>query len=651
MILTLGGGDITTLPDELLARRARRRLTWARSHRSRRSSRRGCPGRVEPDAPFGALTTWRVGGPAAVLVRVEARRRPRRRSPSALPARRCRVLVLGRGSNLLVADAGFAGRRRRARRRVRGDRPSATTTVTAGGATALPVLARQCAAAGRAGLEFYVGIPGSVGGAVRMNAGGHGRETVEVLVDAHRRRPRRRRATRWCGRSRRSPSATATRRSPTTTSWSRPASASRPATRRRCAAELRRDRALADRAPARRRERRARCSATRRATRAARLIDAEAGLHGTAGRRRGGLGEARQLHPGRAGRDRGGCPPIAGAGARPCGGGDRGAPRPRGAPDRLRGPMTTTDTTDTDATPRTPTRRPAVPTGRPAIDARRTAAVRPLGDELDVFDDVVDPRLRARWVAARRAEGRRRLYVICAVVGTVAARGHRVRDRPFVAARRRDDRGPRGARRRRAPAIRAAARIADGEPLLFLDEGAVARRVEALPDGRPGAGRAPSCRRPSSIRVTERVAGRVDAGPCSPRHRSRCSTGDGRVLARTDRAAARARAGGGGGGGRRARQPRGATPTPLRALAALPDALRVAGDPRSCCVRATARCSCSAGPTRRRDEVQLGSLADVRAKATAALAVLDALRAAAARRVARTRRAGARRAVHARGAC
>ena len=48
----------------------------------------------------------------------------------------------------------------------------------------LPVLARRSAAAGRAGLEFYVGIPGSVGGAVRMNAGGHGRETVEVLVEA-----------------------------------------------------------------------------------------------------------------------------------------------------------------------------------------------------------------------------------------------------------------------------------------------------------------------------------------------------------------------------------------------------------------------------------------------------------------------------------
>ena len=53
----------------------------------------------------------------------------------------------------------------------------------AGGSASLPVLARRAAASGVAGLEFYVGIPGSVGGAVRMNAGGHGRETREVLLD------------------------------------------------------------------------------------------------------------------------------------------------------------------------------------------------------------------------------------------------------------------------------------------------------------------------------------------------------------------------------------------------------------------------------------------------------------------------------------
>jgi UDP-N-acetylmuramate dehydrogenase len=142
-------------------------------------------GPVERDAPLGALTTWRVGGPAAVLVRVQsiddlvAVGRTLVSDPHfAVPS-----LVLGRGSNLLVADAGFAGV-------VIALGPAfesvviGTDEVTAGGATPLPVLARQCASAGRGGLGFYVGIPGSVGGAVRMNAGGHGRETAEVLLEA-----------------------------------------------------------------------------------------------------------------------------------------------------------------------------------------------------------------------------------------------------------------------------------------------------------------------------------------------------------------------------------------------------------------------------------------------------------------------------------
>jgi UDP-N-acetylmuramate dehydrogenase len=95
------------------------------------------------------------------------------------------LLVVGRGSNLLVADTGFAGL---------GlvldggfdivELEAGPATVRAGAAVALPVLARRAAGAGRTGLEFYVGIPGTVGGAVRMNAGGHGRETADVLVDA-----------------------------------------------------------------------------------------------------------------------------------------------------------------------------------------------------------------------------------------------------------------------------------------------------------------------------------------------------------------------------------------------------------------------------------------------------------------------------------
>ncbi|MCZ7526193.1 MAG: FAD-binding protein [Acidimicrobiia bacterium] len=73
------------------------------------------------------------------------------------------VLVLGRGSNLLVADRGFPG----LVLVLDGDFEQIDVrddAVRAGGAVLLPVLARRAAAAGRTGLEFYVGIPGSVGG-------------------------------------------------------------------------------------------------------------------------------------------------------------------------------------------------------------------------------------------------------------------------------------------------------------------------------------------------------------------------------------------------------------------------------------------------------------------------------------------------------
>jgi UDP-N-acetylmuramate dehydrogenase len=140
------------------------------------------PGRVELDAPLAGLTTYRVGGPAAVLVRA------RREGDLAVVASALRrhhppLLILGRGSNLLIADRGFPG----LALLLEGEFEEITPgegTVRVGGAVGLPVLARRAAAAGLAGLEFYVGIPGTVGGAVRMNAGGHGRETSEVLTSA-----------------------------------------------------------------------------------------------------------------------------------------------------------------------------------------------------------------------------------------------------------------------------------------------------------------------------------------------------------------------------------------------------------------------------------------------------------------------------------
>lgn len=135
---------------------------------------------VRADVVLGPLTTYRFGGPARYLAEVgtlsELQRLISARSGEP-------VLVLGRGSNLVIADGGFDGLVIRLtgefeRIEIEG------TTVVAGGAAWLPTVARRSVDAGLAGLEFFVGIPGSVGGAVRQNAGGHGSETRERLESA-----------------------------------------------------------------------------------------------------------------------------------------------------------------------------------------------------------------------------------------------------------------------------------------------------------------------------------------------------------------------------------------------------------------------------------------------------------------------------------
>jgi UDP-N-acetylmuramate dehydrogenase len=143
--------------------------------------------RAALDVPLGPLTTFRVGGPAALFVRatsledlltVAAARRA-----SGLP-----ILVVGRGSNLLVADAGFGGIAVTiadlADEIDIGQPTGGSVVVTAGGGVALPMLARRTAKAALAGFEWAVGVPGSIGGAVAMNAGGHGSDIATCLVDA-----------------------------------------------------------------------------------------------------------------------------------------------------------------------------------------------------------------------------------------------------------------------------------------------------------------------------------------------------------------------------------------------------------------------------------------------------------------------------------
>jgi UDP-N-acetylmuramate dehydrogenase len=136
--------------------------------------------RAEADAPLGPLTTYRVGGAAALLARVD--------DVAALlvvadvvAATAIDVLVVGKGSNLLVSDAGFRGLAV-----VLGDGFADVevdgTRVVAGGAAPLPVVARRSVGAGLTGFEWAVGVPGSIGGGVRMNAGGHGSDLAASLV-------------------------------------------------------------------------------------------------------------------------------------------------------------------------------------------------------------------------------------------------------------------------------------------------------------------------------------------------------------------------------------------------------------------------------------------------------------------------------------
>jgi len=139
--------------------------------------------RARRDVPLAPLTTYRVGGSAALFVDATSIH------DLALVAHAhaetgVAVLVVGRGSNMLVADSGFAG----IALSIAGlagqiEIDAAAATAVAGGGVALPVLARRTAAAGLTGFEWAVGVPGSVGGAVRMNAGGHGSDMAACLID------------------------------------------------------------------------------------------------------------------------------------------------------------------------------------------------------------------------------------------------------------------------------------------------------------------------------------------------------------------------------------------------------------------------------------------------------------------------------------
>ncbi|MDD2957698.1 MAG: UDP-N-acetylmuramate dehydrogenase [Lachnospiraceae bacterium] len=138
-------------------------------------------GTVLQDEPMSRHTTFRIGGPADYFV-----------VPDTLEAlmntvRFCRekqlpYYILGNGSNLLVGDGGFRGIMIQVYRNLNGiSADGCELTVQAG--AMLSVIAKKALGLGLTGLEFAAGIPGTLGGAVVMNAGAYGGEMKDVLVE------------------------------------------------------------------------------------------------------------------------------------------------------------------------------------------------------------------------------------------------------------------------------------------------------------------------------------------------------------------------------------------------------------------------------------------------------------------------------------
>ena len=146
-------------------------------------------GTVERSCPLARFTTYRLGGPAAIYVEPAdiddlvalGSLLGEEAAGGDVP-----VLVVGRGSNLVISDEGWPGvavRLRGGFSALRAD-PDDHTVLDVGAAKPLPLAANWSARRGLAGLEWGVGVPGSVGGAVCMNAGAHGRDMAATIVAA-----------------------------------------------------------------------------------------------------------------------------------------------------------------------------------------------------------------------------------------------------------------------------------------------------------------------------------------------------------------------------------------------------------------------------------------------------------------------------------
>ena len=139
-------------------------------------------GRLTANQRLAELTWFRVGGPAQMLF-TPADEDDLAYFLARLPAELA-VTVVGVGSNLIVRDGGLPGVVIRLAPRSFGEASAQDEVVSAGAAALDKRVAETAAAANLAGLEFFFGIPGTIGGALRMNAGANGAETKDVLIEA-----------------------------------------------------------------------------------------------------------------------------------------------------------------------------------------------------------------------------------------------------------------------------------------------------------------------------------------------------------------------------------------------------------------------------------------------------------------------------------
>lgn len=141
---------------------------------------------VRSDVYASNLTTYRLGGPLKFLVVLNSFDEIHKLSDciKVNPLETQETFILGNGSNVIVSDSGFNGIVFKFDGELSDIISFSENQVVVGSGMLLPKFARKVVGDGYGGIEFYVGIPGSIGGAIVMNAGGHGKQTSDVLVSA-----------------------------------------------------------------------------------------------------------------------------------------------------------------------------------------------------------------------------------------------------------------------------------------------------------------------------------------------------------------------------------------------------------------------------------------------------------------------------------